>query len=120
MTKEESTIQSLLLHIESLEETIKALEQKSCEDAVSRESLRNAFKNTEDAEHCKWTLAGILYEIDNADSVTPTRKKGKWINGELIPNDITGHWYAECSECGKIRIIDNYCPNCGAEMEDEE
>jgi len=29
---------------------------------------------------------------------------------------IYGHTYAECSNCHRIRIIDNYCPNCGKKM----
>ena len=41
-------------------------------------------------------------------------KIGQWLHGELIPNDITGHYYAECSICKKVRIIDNFCPNCGS------
>ncbi len=47
------------------------------------------------------------------------QKIGKWLNIELIPNDITGHAHGECSLCGKVRIVDNYCPNCRAQMEVE-
>ena len=42
------------------------------------------------------------------------QKTGYWLNLELIPNDITGHTYGECSVCGKLRIVDNFCPNCGS------
>lgn len=41
---------------------------------------------------------------------------GEWIDEQLIPNDITGHMHGECSVCHKVRIIDNFCPNCGADM----
>ncbi len=27
-----------------------------------------------------------------------------------------GHTYGECSHCHKVRIIDNYCPNCGRKI----
>ena len=47
------------------------------------------------------------------------QKKGKWLNQQLIPNNINGHTYGECSVCGKLRIIDNFCPNCGADMRGE-
>lgn len=48
------------------------------------------------------------------------RKHGKWLHLTLEPDDITGHTYGECSVCGKLRIVSNYCPNCGAEMDLEE
>ena len=61
----------------------------------------------------------LINYIEGLPHVTPSQKRGQWLYGELIPNDITGNWYAECSECGKVRIIDNYCPNCGSKMEVE-
>lgn len=43
------------------------------------------------------------------------RKTGKW-----IPFDYP--WY-RCSECGAVRenksFLENYCPNCGADMRGE-
>ena len=59
----------------------------------------------------------LINYIEGLPHVTPSQKTGQWLNGELIPNDITGHWYAECSECGKTRIVDNYCPHCGSKNE---
>lgn len=47
-------------------------------------------------------------------------KHGHWKHLALEPYDITGHTYGECSICGKRRIVDNYCPNCGALMENED
>ena len=44
--------------------------------------------------------------------VAPVRH-GRWINHTMID----GHIHAECSECHKVRIIDNFCPNCGAIMD---
>lgn len=53
--------------------------------------------------------------IDCALAHAPTiekRKTGKW-----IPFDIP--WY-QCSKCGAVRenksFMENYCPNCGADM----
>lgn len=48
-----------------------------------------------------------------AADVAPVRN-GRWLYHTLID----GHIHAECSECHKIRIIDNFCPNCGAKMEE--
>ena len=54
-----------------------------------------------------------INEIQAAD-VAPVRH-GRWLYHTLID----GHIHAECSECHKIRIIDNFCPNCGAKMDKE-
>lgn len=48
-----------------------------------------------------------------AADVAPVRH-GQWLYHTLID----GHIHAECSECHKIRIIDNFCPNCGAKMDE--
>ena len=47
-----------------------------------------------------------------AADVAPVRH-GRWINHTMID----GHIHAECSECHKVRIIDNFCPNCGCRMD---
>lgn len=43
-------------------------------------------------------------------------KAGTWLHEELVPDDVTGHVMAECSNCHATRIVDNYCPNRGAKM----
>ena len=43
------------------------------------------------------------------------QKTGKWLYGVFISEDV-GHFYALCSACSSVRIIGNYCPNCGAKM----
>lgn len=42
--------------------------------------------------------------------------RGRWIGEVVIEN---GHTLQECSVCHKLRIVDNYCPNCGAKMDGE-
>ena len=37
---------------------------------------------------------------------------GRWLH----ETEIEGHACGECSACHKIRVIDNFCPNCGADM----
>ena len=58
--------------------------------------------------------ADCIFWLEAAD-VAPIRY-GKWLHHTLID----GHINAECSECHKVRIIDNYCPNCGAKMDLED
>lgn len=57
-------------------------------------------------------IDAITDELENLPSVTPEKKKGKW-----IPFDVP--WY-QCSECGAVRkneaFMEYFCPNCGAEM----
>lgn len=48
------------------------------------------------------------------------KKMGRWLNVTVLPDDQNGHAHGECSVCGKVRIVDNYCPNCGAKMEESE
>lgn len=92
-----------------------------CADCVSRadvlEKLHELLDPLEDGEDI--CPVDIFNEIDVLPSVTPAQKTGKWLNIELIPDEITGHVHGECSECGKVRIVDNYCPNCGAKMSEE-
>ena len=76
--------------------------------------------------------ADKIHYINNTDvttrrniDMTPTEdvveiKRGWWKYLALEPDDITGHTHGECSICGKRRIVDNYCPNCGAKMDEVE
>ena len=102
---------------------IKALSQEPCEDCVSRKAtakfLRNHAKDFDDTKvRMAFRAASSLVEnADNTPSVTPTRKKGKWIKLYF------GSMYDICSECGQKVTTGyfeyNYCPSCGAEMEGE-
>ena len=67
-----------------------------------------------------WAVS--IVQIHNAPTIEPERKKGRWIpefNGMFKG----GAYWFKCSECE--RIVPgvrnggwNYCPNCGAKMED--
>lgn len=101
---------------------IKALKQKSCEDAVSRKALYEALYehfHEEDAPNniTEVRLGAVRNFVKDFPSVTPTSKEGKWINGDPI-----------CPCCGEDKFKDldadiwadwqpKYCPNCGARME---
>ena len=93
----------------------KALEQKPCEDAVSREAVRNCFNgfvkmDKDTLPYVEDYLKTVMQRINELPSVT--RQTGKW-------EDLHRCWI--CSECGKQTHIEhNFCPNCGAKMESEE
>lgn len=59
--------------------------------------------------------------IDEQPTVEPERKRGKWIEhpGGKFVGFPCMHY--ECSECRAYEPIKtNYCPNCGASMEEGE
>lgn len=97
---------------------IDALKAEPCSDCISRQAALDALE--------KWwncrSENDDIYEIIKAmPSVTPARKIGRWIMhiDDLFPVEST----MECSECGEhqpITIDDNYCPNCGAKMVEQE
>ena len=63
-------------------------------------------------------LDGVKDSIEDLPSAEPERTKGKWITSP----DNTGWIVYECSICGLHRGTDgyNFCPNCGADMREEE
>lgn len=62
----------------------------------------------------------FLRWMNKADTIAAEKKaadvrpvvRGRW----LYETEIEGHACGECSACHKIRVIDNFCPNCGADM----
>lgn len=60
---------------------------------------------------CKDCIAPENYEPAPAADVRPV-VRGRW----LYETEIEGHACGECSACHKIRVIDNFYPNCGADM----
>ena len=90
-------------HDEALEMAIEALEQKPCEDCVSRqEAVRIAEQGQ--TQGYEWQFKKLC----NLPSVKP-QQTGHWIdnhNGTFV-----------CDRCGCRHSKSNYCPNCGVEME---
>lgn len=112
---------------EAVEMATKALKQDPCEDEVSRLSLINKLEILMDmyGNDFYWVVRKI---IDAEPSVQPKQRMGRWIedNDEIYsPN----HDVWVCSECGNPFILweskpkennFNYCPNCGAKMQEVE
>ena len=110
----------------ALDMAIKALEQQSCEDCISREQA---------IKQCGFGMTSLLIAdcLRRLPSTTPTRPTGKWL---IAPDEEPGYdiegiktWYkiATCSKCGFIKPMIEYhieqykfCPNCGARMEESE
>lgn len=101
-----------------------------CNDAVSRQAVLDTLMKCEepcdDRQDFYLDLTTEFEEkIKELPPVTPKPKTGYWINRRIIAN--TSIDMIVCSECGQefsydaetgISISDyNYCPNCGAEME---
>ena len=104
---------------------IKALEQEPSEDAI--QAALEAFGLSESTRKYGGDHSGydtmMMYEIQDVieglPSVTPRPKTGHWIRTDIDK--------MKCSECGVIHFIAQYptgkidwCPNCGAKMEEEE
>lgn len=92
---------------------------KKLDEYINRkEALALVKPDTPEDEKAAITIAtakklirSILHRTPSAD-VAPMQH-GRWLYHTLIDE----HIHAECSECHKVRIIDNFCPNCGAKMD---
>ena len=88
-------------------------------EAISEEIRKYYYKNPPNSSYGEGFDRGLdraqraILDAPATD-VAPVRH-GRWLYHTLID----GHIYSECSECHKLRIIDNFCPNCGAKMDKE-
>ena len=97
----------------------KLLKQQPCEDCVSREAVLDIVNNPLNIR-----LADIIQALP---SVTPKEKTGHWIkrhytklNGIRFSMDVCNQCFEEFSYDHETGIgTYNYCPNCGAKMEEE-
>lgn len=79
---------------------------------IDADALKEYFKTIRKyhvGKYSEWYLADVLEQQPTIDAVPV--KHGKW---EVTPV------YIKCSECGEsfMLIPQNYCPNCGAKMEE--
>ena len=106
-------------YLEALDMAIKALEQQSCEDAISREAVLDVIEREE-------FKGDAISEIEKLPSVIPQPKIGKWVAQDIH----NCHTDFKCSACGYIHGFMHlygkptadytYCPNCGADMRESE
>ena len=90
--------------------------QQPCDDAISRQAVLDKFAEVSNISkrpyHDMWEY------VKKMPPVIPNRSTGKWI---MHPKG--GYAYLVCSNCLSYAPLDcktNYCPGCGANMEDEE
>ena len=82
------------------------------DDLISRKALLE--KAWEADTQCGYVQVVDVGDIENAPAVDAAPVvRGEWI--EL--HEENGHEVGTCSHCRHVRIVDNYCPNCGAKMD---
>lgn len=81
-------------------------------DLISRKALLE--KAWEADTQCGYVQVVDIGDIEDAPAVDAAPVvRGEWI--EL--HEENGHEVGTCSHCRHVRIVDNYCPNCGAKMD---
>ncbi len=93
-------------------------EQKLCNDCISRQATVDAFNAFADEVNQDTDIHEAIEIVLNLPSVTPAEKVGHW---EWKQYDIAfpeiGNYH--CSSCDAVgKNGDNYCPNCGAKMQE--
>lgn len=90
-------------------------------DLIEREAAIEALKAHEDY---KGYIVGD-YEVILSNEVPAAQpKKGKWVKDRLVSTSGGSYGVYRCSLCSRayqdVGYGFNYCPNCGAEMEEED
>lgn len=95
------------------EQTIAHLKKRLIETAINnvgvKASCDSIFAETADNRIEPW-----INEIPSA------RPKGKWLEIHIYPDTHEGHTYGTCSNCLRVRIVDNFCSNCGSDNREVE
>ena len=96
-----------------------ALEQEPCDDAISREAVKDLFCRICMENNVCYRSKDTCEDLklfNQLPPVEPSRRKGHWIEHETFMTDI---W--KCSECGYTKQWkEKFCQNCGADMRESE
>lgn len=86
-------------------------------DLISRQAAVYAIDDMSYAFHVK-TNAHMAF-IKALAKLPSAEQHGRWVDVEPAPHNL---FYATCSVCGDRQTIEvaNYCPMCGASMDEEE
>ena len=88
------------------------------DDLISRKALLEELdKWINPCVNCESEfLSGIATAISEVEAA-PAVDAAPVVHGEWIElHEENGHEVGTCSHCRHVRIVDNYCPNCGAKM----
>lgn len=100
---------------------------------IEREALENElyrrlkFLIAEYGEHDQYT-SGFDDAIDQVENF-PAADVAPVVHGRWIGKPLCGNANCRCSECGEVfqihanlhgKVLQKYCPNCGAKMDGEE
>ncbi len=96
---------------ETVRMAIKALEQESCEDAISRQAVLDIVDSySESQSNVEDVTQDIISDIVVLPPVTPQPKTGHWIKSK--------DGYMRCDVCGSrgSAIKARFCHHCGTKM----
>lgn len=86
---------------------------KTMDDLISRKAAMKLIESESRMWGDEYGVIDVLHDLEDFPSAEPQRMKGKWITTSDGYVDVV-----KCGQCGKMTDdISNYCPNCGAEME---
>lgn len=87
------------------------ISRKALDREMSTQLVHAGFKSYSEAGQMYLSTKRIVRNAPAVDAAPVAR--GEWI--EL--HEENGHEVGTCSHCRHVRIVDNYCPNCGAKMD---
>ena len=91
---------------------------------IEREALQEIFENRMQDNNIMCPVIKVLDVIEiiekqHTSDVVPVRH-GRWVIIEILCGGGKERKYYRCSECNKANVIrSNYCPNCGARMDEQ-
>ena len=88
-----------------------ALEKEPCEDAISRQAVKDLYYKNGYIDFRK------MCELP---PVTPQPKTAHWIAVENEEMETVGYYCSECDLPMETEQRTNFCPNCGAKMRGEQ
>lgn len=95
------------------DEIAKGIPICECEDCISRQDAMCEIKWLE--EYGLVDMGVLIDHIREMPSVTPARKKGKWITIHEDEEDEQATGFYRCSCCkDELYDITKYCPSCGS------
>lgn len=86
------------------------ISRKALDREMSTQLVHAGFKSYSEAGQMYLSTKRIVRNAPAINAAPVVR--GEWM--EL--HEENGHEVGTCSHCRHVRIVDNYCPNCGAKM----